>query len=240
MSTATLRPIRRLCPSTARTSVRARPGPAAARLRSSRPEPARVPAGYVAKILVDEGEEVPTSTVREPQQPDPLCLKARVMFSRSWSWSRKRRTSALSAYVARLPAPCPHCHSDPIACCRRILFLRRWCGKLLVTRTASAPLTLVCDAGATGGCCSHPRACCSASASAAPRSCCCPGGAGSALRSVCPSRRLQHDHNVLSLLACRRQDLCQPVGEEAGGRERYRLGGAERDRPPQPHHRCGR
>jgi len=79
MSTATLRPIRRLCPSTARTSVRARPGPAAARLRSSRPEPARVPAGYVAKILVDEGEEVPTSTVREPQQPGPLCLKARVV-----------------------------------------------------------------------------------------------------------------------------------------------------------------
>ena len=212
-------------------------GPAAARLRSARPEPARVPAGYVAKILVDEGEEVPTSTVREPQQPDPLCLKARVMFSRSWSWSRKRRTSALSAYVARLPAPCSHCRSDPIACCRRILFLRRWCGKLLVTRTASAPLTLACDAGATGGCCSHPRACCNASAPAAPRSCCYPG---SALRSVCPLRRLQHDHNVLSLLAYRRQDLCQPVGEEAGGRERYRLGGAERDRPPQPHHRCGR
>jgi len=38
-----------------------------------------VPAGYVAKILVDEGEEVPTSTVREPQQPGPLCLKARVV-----------------------------------------------------------------------------------------------------------------------------------------------------------------
>ena len=55
-------------------------GPAAARLRSARPEPVRVPAGYVAKILVDEGEEVPTSTVREPQQPDPLCLKARVVI----------------------------------------------------------------------------------------------------------------------------------------------------------------